>query len=153
MSEELKKKIQSKLSFKMEYVKERLAKETNCKDEDNIYNILYDVIMMILNHIHLNKVPERLETTLLEMCKDYYFLNGFDNANNSDSGESGGNIINDSQTVKSIQRLNEKIEFNEASNMTKINGRNYSTGTIEFDEDILLKKYRKRLNSFRNLRW
>ena len=135
MSEELKKKIQSKLSFNVDYVKTRLQKETKCQDEETIYNVLYDVIMIILNYTHLNKIPDELETILLEIAKDYYFLNGFNDINNSSNGENEENIINNGQTIKSIQRLNEKIEFNEESNITKINGRNYSTGTIEFNED------------------
>jgi len=153
MSEELKKKIQSKLSFNIEYVKARLQKETKCQDEETIYNVLYDVIMIILNYTHLNKIPDELETILLEIAKDYYFLNGFNDINDSSNGENEENIINNGQTIKSIQRLNEKIEFNEESNITKINGRNYSTGTIEFDEDTLLKKYSNRLNRFRKMRW
>lgn len=153
MSEELKKKIQSKLSFNIEYVKARLQKETKCQDEETIYNVLYDVIMIILNYTHLNKIPDELETVLLEIAKDYYFLNGFNDINDLSNGENEENIINNGQTIKSIQRLNEKIEFNEESNITKINGRNYSTGTIEFDEDTVLKKYSNRLNRFRKMRW
>lgn len=153
MSEELKKKIQSKLFFNIEYVKARLQKETKCQDEETIYNVLYDVIMIILNYTHLNKIPDELETILLEIAKDYYFLNGFNDINDSSNGENEENIISNGQTIKSIQRLNEKIEFNEESNITKINGRNYSTGTIEFDEDTLLKKYSNRLNRFRKMRW
>ena len=153
MSEELKKKIQSKLFFNIEYVKARLQKETKCQDEETIYNVLYDVIMIILNYTHLNKIPDELETILLEIAKDYYFLNGFNDINDSSNGENEEKIISNGQTIKSIQRLNEKIEFNEESNITKINGRNYSTGTIEFDEDTLLKKYSNRLNRFRKMRW
>ncbi len=141
-------RVQSKVSFDINYIVNRLSIELNPQNI-NIYDIIFDVQNMILNYINQTKIPVGLETTLYEMTKDYYFLNGFDKLNNL----SGSSESNDSQSVKSIERGNEKIEFNEESNVTKINGRNYSTGAIEFDEDMLLKKYRKRLNNFRKMRW
>ena len=152
MSDDMNKKIKGKIAFDIKYIKQRLEKEVKA-DEDTILNILYDTIMIILIHTHLEKVPEKLETTLYEMAKDYYFLKGYDKLNTS-SGESGSTSSNDSDAdVKNIERGKEKIEFFEKSNLTKINGVNYATGTIEFDEDILLEKYKKRLYHFRKMRW
>lgn len=142
-------RVQSKVLFDINYIVNRLTVELNPQNI-NLYDIIFDVENMILNYINQNKIPVELETTLYEMTKEYYFLNGFDKLNNSSENSSDNN---DSQSVKSIERLNEKIEFHEESNITKINGRTYATGTIEFDEDILLEKYSKRLNRFRKMRW
>ncbi len=153
MSDEIRRKLKSKLDFDISNSYTRFKAETGANDDTIIYNIFNDVAQLILNYIHKKSVCRDLESDFYAMSKDFYYLNGYDKVSNS----SENNTNNDESLidigVKSISRGNEKIEFNEPKNITKIAGVNYNTGTINFDEDILLKKYSKRLNKFRQMRW
>lgn len=153
MIEEIKKKVISKLAFKFEYIYERFKKETGCTDEEIVLNVFLDTAYIITNYIHVNKICIELETTLLEMAKDYYYFNKYDIKKNENSEGTSNETVTSNTEIKSITRGEEKIEFAENKNITTINGTRYSTGTIEFSDDTLIKKYSNRLNKHRKMRW
>lgn len=153
MIEEIKKKVISKLAFKFEYIYERFKNETGCANEETVLNVFLDTVYIITNYIHVNKICIELETTLLEMAKDYYYLNKYDVNQSKNSEETSNELIDSNDEIKSITRGEEKIEFAESQNIIKINGTRYNTGTIEFSDDILIKKYSNRLNKHRKMRW
>ena len=43
--------------------------------------------------------------------------------------------------------------FADTSSQIEINGTTYNTGTVDFDEDILVEKYKKALYENRRMRW
>ena len=145
----IKEKVQSMVDFDISYIVKRFIKEKKLENEEDVCDILYSVVGKVLNHIHQRKIPSDLETTLYDMMTDYYDFNGLDKRYNSKSNS----IADAKDNVKSIQRGNEKIEFKDNTNVTKINGTNYSTSTISPDDDLLISKYSRALNRHRKMRW
>ncbi|MBQ8299883.1 MAG: hypothetical protein IJX99_08565 [Clostridia bacterium] len=144
--------IKSKILFDPSYIVGRLENELS-DSPDNIGNVVYDTINIILEYTHRKKVPKEMENIVYRMTRDYYFINKYNSykkSNGSNSGTENEEITGD---VKKVKRGNVEIEFEENKNITKINGTNYNTGTINPDEDIILKKYASILNNFRLLRW
>lgn len=154
-------KIQNRTSIDIIALKNRLERELsidNISDnkkkekasEQLVYSI-YDVLVIILDKIHQAKVPEGLYTTWIRMTKDYWYLNKYDkifvlNANtNTDE--------NSNLQVKSIQVGDTTTTFADKSSQIEINGTTYNTGTVDFDEDILVEKYKKDLYRHRKMRW
>ena len=87
------------------------------------------------------------------MTKDYWCLNGYDekyhSSNNIDMEEQNENS---KLQIKSIKRGDTETTFMDNNNSININGVQYQTGTIEYDEDILLNKYKRQLYKFRLLK-
>lgn len=147
----IKEKVQSMVDFDISYIVKRFIKEKKLENEEDVCDILYSVVGKILNYIHQKKIPSDLETTLYDMLKDYYDFNGLDKVYNSENNiESNSDLKNN---VKSIERGNEKIEFENKANVTKVNGINYTTGTINPNDDLLISKYSRHLNPHRRMRW
>lgn len=118
--------------------------------EQLIYSI-YDTMIIILDTTHQNKVQEGLYTTWIRMIKDYWYLNKYDKQFLNDNSISSNN---DSKVrVKSIQIGDTTTTFSDTSSQIDINGTTYNTGTVDFDTDILVEKYKKDLYRHRKIRW
>lgn len=130
----------------------RLVMELKLDDKNNDgMNILnyaiFDVITIILDVTHLKKVDESMYSILINMIKDYWFLNNYNSLFNADEGDE------DSSEVSSIKLGDTKVDFSSKSSMININGTKYSTGTIEFDKNVLIERYKNDLYRHRKLRW
>ncbi len=112
---------------------------------------IYDTLIIILDKTRQNKVPKGLYTTWLEMIKDYWYLNQYDKKYvlDSDSDDDGSANIK----IKSIQEGDTTTTFADTSSQININGTTYNTGTIDYSDDILIEKYKKRLYKHRKMGW
>lgn len=119
-------------------------------EEQMIYSI-YDTMIIILDVTHQAKVPEGLYTTWLRMTKDYWYLNKYDKqfVTNTEADSQ----VNTNIKIKSIQTGDTTTTFADTSSQIDINGTTYNTGTVDFDEDILVEKYKKDLYRHRKMRW
>lgn len=154
-------KIKSMTNIDVDIFVERLKKDFNIdkiEDEEKketanteMLNAIYEVLILILDTIHQNKVPVGLYTTWLEMVRDYWYLNQYDKkyVSNIDIEENEKSNIR----VKSIQVGDTTTTFADTSSQIDINGTTYNTGTVDFNEDMLLEKYKKRLYKHRKMRW
>lgn len=154
-------KIKGRTNIDMDIFVERLKKDFSIdtiKDEgkketanEEMLNSIYEVLILILDTIHQSKVPVGLYTTWLEMVRDYWYLNKYDKkyVSNIDTTENGSSNIR----VKSIQVGDTTTTFADTSSQIDINGTTYNTGTVDFSEDMLIEKYKKRLYKHRKMRW
>ena len=146
-------KIKTKVSdINIDELITRLVMELKLDDKNNDgMNILnyaiFDVITIILDVTHLKKVDESMYSILINMIKDYWFLNNYNSLFNADEGDE------DSSEVSSIKLGDTKVDFSSKSSMININGTKYSTGTIEFDKNVLIERYKNDLYRHRKLRW
>ena len=146
-------KIKTKVSdINIDELITRLVMELKLDDKNNDgMNILnyaiFDVIAIILDVTHLKKVDESMYSILINMIKDYWFLNNYNSLFNADEGDE------DSSEVSSIKLGDTKVDFSSKSSMININGTKYSTGTIEFDKNVLIERYKNDLYRHRKLRW
>lgn len=112
---------------------------------------IYDTMIIILDTTHQERVPKGLYTTWIRMIKDYWYLNKYDKQfvknTDVDSNE------NSNVKIKSIQLGDTTTTFADTSSQIEINGTTYNTGTVDFDEDILVEKYKKDLYRHRKMRW
>ncbi len=112
---------------------------------------IYDTMIIILDTTHQEKVPKGLYTIWIRMIKDYWYLNKYDKQfvknTDVDSNE------NSNVKIKSIQLGDTTTTFADTSSQIDINGTIYNTGTIDFDEDVLVEKYKKDLYRHRKMRW
>ncbi len=155
------KKIYNKTNIDMATFIKRLERElsiSEIKDEESkklaneqLVCSIYDTMIIILDTTHQEKVPEGLYTTWIRMIKDYWYLNKYDKQfvknTDVDSNE------NSNVKIKSIQIGDTTTTFADTSSQIDINGTTYNTGTIDFDEDILVEKYKKDLYRHRKMRW
>ncbi len=119
---------------------------------EKLHYSLYATLQLILNKTNRNYIIEDMFTLWVDMTKDYWFLNGYDKTYNSSEDEEQTDKQDDEGLkVKRIERGDTNIEFRDSNNETTINGVTYKTGTIEYDDDLLLNKYLKRLYKFRLL--
>ena len=112
---------------------------------------IYDTMIIILGKTHQEKILNELYTTWLRMTKDYWYLNKYDKlfVKNIDiNSDENFNL-----KIKSIQVGDTTITFADTSSQIEINGTTYNTGTVDFDEDILVEKYKKALYENRRMRW
>lgn len=147
----IKKEIQKKVAFDIEDLIVRLKDDFGIKNKniDKVEEALFDTLNIILNTIHQRKLPKELYTVWYRMTKDYWDLNGYSKySNNEDDQSSDSN-----KQIKSITIGDTTTTFADNSTQVKINGVTYNTGTVDFDDDILVKKYKKELYNFRKLRW
>jgi len=109
-----------------------------------------DVIIIILDYIHQNKVPDGLYTTFIKMVKDYWYLNKYDEmfVLTDEEVEEKNNKFK----IKSLQEGDTTTTFTDTSSQIEINGVTYNTGSVNFSEDILVNKYKSDLNRHRRLR-
>lgn len=112
---------------------------------------IYDTMIIILEKTHQDKILNNLYTTWFRMTKDYWYLNKYDKlfVKNIDiSSDENSNL-----KIKSIQIGDTTTTFADTSSQIEINGTTYNTGTVDFDEDILVEKYKKALYENRRMRW
>lgn len=112
---------------------------------------IYDTMIIILGKTHQEKILNELYTTWLRMTKDYWYLNKYDKlfVKNIDiNSDENSNL-----KIKSIQVGDTTTTFADTSSQIEINGTTYNTGTVDFDEDILVEKYKKALYENRRMRW
>ena len=112
---------------------------------------IYDTMIIILGKTHQEKILNELYTTWLRMTKDYWYLNKYDKlfVKNIDiNSDENSNV-----KIKSIQIGDTTTTFADTSSQIEINGTTYNTGTVDFDEDILVEKYKKALYENRKMRW
>lgn len=112
---------------------------------------IYDTMIIILGKTHQEKILNELYTTWLRMSKDYWYLNKYDKlfVKNIDiNSDENSNL-----KIKSIQVGDTTTTFADTSSQIEINGTTYNTGTVDFDEDILVEKYKKALYENRRMRW
>ncbi len=112
---------------------------------------IYDTMIIILGKTHQEKILNELYTTWLRMTKDYWYLNKYDKlfVKNIDiNSDENSNV-----KIKSIQIGDTTTTFADTSSQIEINGTTYNTGTVDFDEDILVEKYKKALYENRRMRW
>lgn len=112
---------------------------------------IYDTMIIILGKTHQEKILNELYTTWLRMTKDYWYLNKYDKlfVKNVDiNSDENSNL-----KIKSIQVGDTTTTFADTSSQIEINGTTYNTGTVDFDEDILVEKYKKALYENRRMRW
>lgn len=112
---------------------------------------IYDTMIIILGKTHQEKILNELYTTWLRMTKDYWYLNKYDKLfikNIDINSDENSNL-----KIKSIQVGDTTTTFADTSSQIEINGTTYNTGTVDFDEDILVEKYKKALYENRRMRW
>ena len=112
---------------------------------------IYDTMIIILGKTHQEKILNELYTTWLRMTKDYWYLNKYDKlfVKNIDiNSDENSNL-----KIKRIQVGDTTTTFADTSSQIEINGTTYNTGTVDFDEDILVEKYKKALYENRRMRW
>lgn len=112
---------------------------------------IYDTMIIILGKTHQEKILNELYTSWLRMTKDYWYLNKYDKlfVKNIDiNSDENSNL-----KIKSIQVGDTTTTFADTSSQIEINGTTYNTGTVDFDEDILVEKYKKALYENRRMRW
>ncbi len=153
-------KIKNKTKIDINLLIERLKKEFGLACYDNqeevqgaILYAIYDTMIIILDTTHQKKVPEGLYTTWIRMIKDYWYLSKYDKHFETSSNLDGEQNNNQNMKIKSIAVGDTTTTFADTQNQVEINGVTYSTGTINFDTDILVEKYKKDLYRHRKMRW
>ena len=125
-------------------------KSKKAASEQLVYSI-YDIMIIILDVTHQRKVPEGLYATWIKMVKDYWYLNKYDKLFIKDTDINSD--ANSNMKIKSVQIGDTTTTFADTSSQIDINGTTYNTGTVDFDEDILVEKYKKDLYRHRKMRW
>ncbi len=134
--------------FNIENLIKRLEKDLNTEKE-NLYEIILDVVIIILDYTNQEKIKFLQSTTLINMVKDYYYLKRYDKLNNKEEN----NKDNTNMKVKTISVGDTSTTFVDTQSQININGTTYNTGTIEFNKNILIEKYAEELNRYRKIRW
>lgn len=155
-------KIKSKTKIDVDFLIERLKSDlTNVEINDRkkesfvkekITETIYETMLIILDTTHQPQISERLYTTWIRMSKDYWYLSKNDKKCNKFL-EMENQSENDNIKIKSIQIGDTTTTFADTSSQIEINGTTYNTGTIDFNEDILVEKYKKYLYRHRKMRW
>lgn len=148
-------RMKSQSRINVDEVIERLIKEfkvTSDEGKEQVNFALYSTLQLILNTTNRDYLIEDMYSLWVDMTKDYWYLNGYDKQYNSSNNENTEEQSSNADVkIKSIKRGDTETTFVESKNQTTINGVTYQTGTINFDEDTLTKKYIKRLYKFRKL--
>ena len=145
-------KIKSRTNRDVEYMITRLKKLLGNENEENIQNAVYEIMLVILDTINQSKIPSILYTTWLQMTVDYWFLSRYNEIFKNKESE-GENQQTSNSNVKTLQIGDTSITFSDDSGTIEINGVKYKVGTIEFTEDAIVEKYKKRLYKHRKMRW
>ena len=143
--------LKSKLEYdiNIDNLIKRLEKELNIEKE-NLYQIVLDIVILILDYTNQEKIKFLQSTTLINMIRDYYYLKGYDKLNNRENEDKKDNS---NMKIKSISVGDTTTTFVDTQSQININGITYNTGTIEFDKNILIEKYVEELNRYRKIRW
>ena len=153
-------KIKNKTKIDIDLLIKRLKKEfcLDCYDnqeevQETILYAIYDTMIIILDTTHQKKVPEGLYTTWIRMIKDYWYLSKYDKHFEKTLNQDGEQSNNSNAKIKSIAIGDTTTTFADTQNQVEINGVTYSTGTINFDTDVLVEKYKNDLYRHRKMRW
>lgn len=140
--------LKSKLeeNINIEELVQRLCNELKLEKEQ-LYALITDVVIIILDYTNQEKIKFLQRTTLINMTKDYYYLNGYDKINSEEE------VSNTNTKIKSISVGDTTTTFCDTQNKVSINGIVYNTGTIDFDKSVLIEKYAIELNKYRKIRW
>lgn len=148
-------RMKSQSRINVDEVIERLIKEFKVMSDEGKEQVnfaLYSTLQLILNTTNRDYLIEDMYSLWVDMTKDYWYLNGYDKQYNTSNNENTEEQSSNADVkIKSIKRGDTETTFVESKNQTTINGVTYQTGTINFDEDTLTKKYIKRLYKFRKL--
>ena len=148
--------IKNKTSIDINYMITRLKKMLGTEKEEDIQNAMYEVMLIILDTINQTRIPNILYTTWLQMTVDYWFLNRYNEIFKNQEGEGTGEsktTSNSNSSVKTLQVGDTTVTFSEESGTIEINGVKYKVGTINFIDDAILEKYKKRLYKHRKMGW
>lgn len=145
-------KIKSRTNIDVEYMITRLKKLLGNENEEDIQNAVYEIMLVILDTINQSKIPSILYTTWLQMTVDYWFLSRYNEIFKNKESE-GENQQTSNSNVKTLQIGDTSITFSDDSGTIEINGVKYKVGTIEFTEDAIVEKYKKRLYKHRKMGW
>lgn len=148
-------KIKRQSRIDVDEVKKILTEEFSMNDsgKTQLDFALYSTLQLILNTTNREYLIEDMFSIWVNMTKDYWCLNGYDKKYNSSNNTSVEEQNENSKLqIKSIKRGDTETTFMDNSNSININGVQYQTGTIEYDEDILLNKYKRQLYKFRLLK-
>lgn len=143
-------KIKKQSRINVNEVIDILKSELKVTDDrlEKLHYSLYATLQLILNKTNRIYIIEDMFTLWVDMTIDYWRLNRYDKINNFlETDEQNDEELK----IKSIERGDTKIDFRDSNNETTINGVTYKTGTIEYDDDLLINKYMKRLYKFRLL--
>ena len=114
---------------------------------------IYSSLLLILDIGNLKEINDELYSTWVDMIKDYWVLNRYDKLIKSDKYDMYEDDESDDIDVSSIKIGDTQVNFSNKSNTVELNGTTYTTGTINFDENILREKYKKAIYKHRKLRW
>ena len=130
-------------------------KDTSSDNADTLLEYaLYDTLLIILDVTHLKKIDENLYSIWINMIKDYWYLNKYDQLIKSlEVSESSETDEDDLLEVSSIKTGDTQVNFTSKSSSININGTKYSTGTVDFVKNILREKYKNDLYQHRKFRW
>ncbi len=148
-------KIKRQSRIDADEVKKILTEEFSMNDsgKTQLDFALYSTLQLILNTTNREYLIEDMFSIWVNMTKDYWCLNGYDKKYNSSNNTNVEEQNENSKLqIKSIKRGDTETTFMDNSNSININGVQYQTGTIEYDEDILLNKYKRQLYKFRLLK-
>lgn len=149
-------RIQIKSSVDVAQIVVRLEKEFAIKATDEnqkfIYWALFDTQSMIFNITHRNRIISEMESLWVRMTKDYWYLCGNDKKILNQTEETKNNSMDNSSKVESISVGDAVVKFADNNNVT-IDNITYKTGTIEFADEVLKKRYSSELYRFRKMRW
>lgn len=126
------------------------GKELSVDNQKLLEYAMYDTLLIILDVTHLQKIDECLYSIWINMIKDYWYLNKYDKLIKTTEDDDSDN---DDLEVSSIKEGDTQVNFSSKSSTIDINGTRYSTGTINFDKNILIEKYKNDLYRHRKLRW
>ena len=148
--------IKNRTNIDINYMITRLKKMLGTEKEEDIQNAMYEVMLIILDTINQSRIPNILYTTWLQMTIDYWFLNRYNEIFRNQEGEGTGEsktTSNSNSSVKTLQVGDTTVTFSEESGTIEINGVKYKVGTINFIDDAILEKYKKRLYKHRKMGW
>lgn len=146
--------IKNKTSIDVDYMITRLKKMLGSENEDDIQNAVYEIMLIILDTINQSRIPNILYTTWLQMTVDYWFLNRYNEIFKNKETEGENQTTSNSKTnVKTLQIGDTTVTFSEESGTIEINGVRYKVGSINFIDDAIIEKYKKRLYKHRKMRW
>jgi len=112
---------------------------------------IYEVLILIIDNINQAKVPKEMYTTVINMVRDYWYLNNHNFLFLTD--EEKQELESEQMKVKSITIGDTTTTFSDKQSQININGTTYNTGTIDFTKNILEEKYKEAFYRHRQPRW
>lgn len=150
----IKEEIRNKSTFNIDELIQRLKKDFCIRNKgmDQLEFSLFDTLNIILNTTNRKKIPIGLYSTWYRMTKDYWYLNNYNKTVHNDNS-TANQTNSQSKKIKSISIGDTTTTFVDEESQINVNGVTYSTGTIDFSEDVLVEKYKRDLYKYRKMRW